>query len=185
MTVKNQANAEIDMILWAGSSAAQSEAFIYKNFAGTTQWYMVNKTTNDWALNSAVGNLDSFKAYQSTNSGDTYINTANATGVVRINYETGASPYTRIYDGAGNTEAYFCGATCLQFPGIKNAVQASIPRLDTSGYMTNSNVGLATGTSSPGGNHCTPPAIYLNTSGTSGGNNNLYVCSGTAWVAVK
>ena len=184
VTVKNQAAAEIDVTLQAGSTGEQKEAFVYRNYAGIGQWYMVKNTTNDWALNSAVGNLDSFKAYQSTNSGDTYINTTNATGVVRINYETGASPYTRIYDGAGNTEAYFCGATCLQFPGIKNATQASIPRLDTSGYMTNSNVGLATGTSSPGGS-CTPPAIYFNTSGTSGGNNNLYVCSGTAWVAVK
>ena len=51
---------------------------------------MVKDASNNWALNSATGGLDSFKAYQSTNTGDTYINASNASGVVRVNYEPGA-----------------------------------------------------------------------------------------------
>jgi hypothetical protein len=184
VVVKNQANAEIDMTLWAGTSAAQQESFIYKNYAGTTQWYMVNKTTNDWALNSAVGGLDSFKAYQSTNSGDTYINTSNATGAVRINYETGASPTTTIYNGSGAVEASFCGTTCIKFPGLLSSANSMIPQLDTSGYMTNSGVQISKGSGGPGGG-CTAPAEYFNTSGTNGGNNNFYICAGGTWLAVK
>ena len=38
---------------------------------------MVKDANNNWALNSASGGLDSFKAYQSTNSGDTYVNASN------------------------------------------------------------------------------------------------------------
>ena len=76
-TVKNQADAEIDATLWAGLTTSQKESFIYKDWNGNSQWYMVKDASNNWALNSATGGLDSFKAYQSTNSGDTYINASN------------------------------------------------------------------------------------------------------------
>ena len=77
-TVKNQADAEIDSFLWAGATANQKESYIYKDYTGASQWYMVKDANNNWALNSAIGGLDSFKAYQSKNSGDTYINASNS-----------------------------------------------------------------------------------------------------------
>jgi hypothetical protein len=43
---------------------------------------------------------------------------------------------------------------------------------------------VSTGVGVPSGS-CTPPAIYFNITGTSGGNNNFYLCSGSAWIAVK
>jgi hypothetical protein len=54
-TVKNQADAEIDAILWAGLTASQKESFIYKDWNGNSQWYMVKDASNNWALNSAPG----------------------------------------------------------------------------------------------------------------------------------
>jgi hypothetical protein len=63
-TVKNQGNAEIDYILQAGATASQKESFIYNDWNGNSQWYMVKNVNNDWALNSATGGLDSFMAYQ-------------------------------------------------------------------------------------------------------------------------
>ncbi len=89
-TVKNQADAEIDYFLWAGATTSQKESLIYKDWNGASQWYMVKDASNNWALNSATGGLDSFKAYQSTNSGDTYVNASNSSGVVRVNYESGS-----------------------------------------------------------------------------------------------
>jgi hypothetical protein len=79
-TVRNGADAEIDAFLWAGATASQKESFIYKDYTGTSQWYLEKDTSNNWELNSAIGGLDSFKAYQSTNSGDTYIDASNPTG---------------------------------------------------------------------------------------------------------
>ncbi len=57
--------------------SSQKGSFTYKDWNGNSQWYMVKDASNNWALNSATGGLDSFKAYQSTNSGDTYINASN------------------------------------------------------------------------------------------------------------
>ena len=85
-TVKNQQDAEIDSTLWAGLTTAQKESFIYKDWNGTSEWYLVKDAGNNWAVNSALSGIDSFKAYQSTNSGDTYVN-ANSSGAVRVNYE--------------------------------------------------------------------------------------------------
>ena len=110
----NQADAEIDSTLWAGTTTNQKEAFIYKDYLGASQWYMVKDANNNWALNSAIGNLDSFKAYQSTNSGDTYINTSNNTGAIRLNYESGSSSSTNIYaGGSSNLIAGFTGTTSI------------------------------------------------------------------------
>ena len=57
----------------AGTDDQPERSFTYKDWNGNSQWYMVKDASNNWALNSAVGGLDSFKAYQSTNSGDTYV----------------------------------------------------------------------------------------------------------------
>src|SRR5947209_2087757 len=99
-TIKNQADAEIDSFLWAGTTTNQKESYIYKDYTGASQWYMVKDANNNWALNSATGGLDSFKAYQSNNSGDTYINASNGTGHIRLNYETGSGSETDIYSGS-------------------------------------------------------------------------------------
>jgi hypothetical protein len=83
---------------------------------------MVKDASNNWALNSATGGLDSFKAYQSTNSGDTYVNASNATGHVRLNYEAGAGAETDIYSGgSANLVAAFQGTNSIKFPGLAAA----------------------------------------------------------------
>src|SRR5208282_1473996 len=116
---KNQMDAEIDAVLWAGLTASQKESLIYKDFNGNSQWYMVKDASNNWALNSATGGLDSFKAYQSSNSGDTYINASNPSGVVRVNYETGAGAGFNVYGGSsGSLYASFTGTSAIKFPGL-------------------------------------------------------------------
>ena len=149
-TVKNQADAEIDSILQAGVTASQKESLIYRDFNGASQWYMVKDQNNNWALNSATGNLDSFKAYQSTNSGDTYINAAKSSGVVRVNYETGAGTAFNIY-GGGSTNLYasFGAANAIKFPGLAASSGSNCLQIDNSGYM--SNTGSPCGSGSGGG----------------------------------
>jgi len=149
-TVRNQADAEIDQFLWAGVTASQKESYIYKDYTGLSQWYMVKDATNNWALNSALGGIDSFKAYQSNNSGDTYINAANASGVVRINYESGSGAQFKIYGGnSGTPYASFSGAAAIQFPGLAAAAGQSCLQIDNSGYISNS--GAACGSGSTNG----------------------------------
>ena len=66
LTVRNNADAEVDYYLWPGLGSSQKGSFTYKDYNGNSQWYMVKDASNNWALNSAIGGLDSFKAYQST-----------------------------------------------------------------------------------------------------------------------
>ena len=150
-TVKNQANAEIDATLWAGLSASQKESFIYKDYNGNSQWYMVKDASNNWALNSATGGLDSFKAYQSTNSGDTYINASNSSGVVRVNYETGSGTGFNIYGGSSSTlYASFTGTTAIKFPGLASSSGHNCLQIDNSGYITNTGTACGSGGSGSG-----------------------------------
>jgi hypothetical protein len=150
-TVKNQADAEIDQILWAGATANQKESLIYKDWSGNSQWYMVKDANNNWAVNSATGGLDSFKAYQNGNSGDTYINTSNSSGVVRLNYESGSSGKTYIYGGnSSSLIAAFSGTTAISFPGLAASSGRNCLQIDNSGYI--SNTGSACGTGSGGTN---------------------------------
>ena len=148
-TVRNQTDAEIDQLLWAGATASQKESLTYKDWNGNSQWYAVKDASNNWALNSAIGGLDSFKAYQSTNSGDTYVNASNASGVVRVNYENGAGTGFKIY-GGGSSPVYasFTGAASIQFPGLAAGSGHNCLQIDDSGYVTNT--GLACGTGSGG-----------------------------------
>ena len=149
-TVRNQADAEIDALLWAGLTAEQKESFIYKDHTGLSQWYMVKDASNNWALNSATGGLDSIKAYQSTNSGDTYINASNAAGVVRVNYEPGAGTAFNIY-GGGSSALYasFSGTKAIKLPGLAAASGTNCLQIDNSGYITNT--GAACGSASTTG----------------------------------
>jgi hypothetical protein len=156
-TVKNQADAEIDQILQAGATANQKESYTYKDYAGSSQWYMVKDANNNWALNSATGGLDSIKAYQSGNSGDTYINTSNSSGVIRLNYESGSSGRTYIYGGSSSSLiAAFSGTTAIAFPGLKSSSGYNCLQIDNSGYLSNTgsacvtNSGNANGTVSTG-----------------------------------
>jgi hypothetical protein len=138
-TVKNQADAEVDSFLWAGATANQKESYIYKDYTGASQWYMVKDASNNWSLNSATGGLDSFKAYQSTNSGDTYINASNAAGHIRLNYETGSGAETDIYSGSSSgLVAAFLGSTAIKFPGLAASSGHNCLQIDNSGYISNS-----------------------------------------------
>lgn len=146
-TVRNGADAEIDATLWAGSTANQKEAFIYKDYTGASQWYMVKDASNNWALNSAVGGLDSIKAYQSTNSGDTYINAAKAAGAVRVNYETGSGTAFNVYGGSSSSlYASFAGTGAIKFPGLSASSGHNCLQIDSSGYITNTGSGCGTNT---------------------------------------
>jgi hypothetical protein len=145
-TVRNQADAEIDQFLWAGATTSQKESLTYKDWNGNSQWYLVKDASNNWALNSATGGLDSFKAYQSSNSGDTYINASNAAGVVRVNYESGAGAGFKVYGGNSTTlYASFTGATAIQFPGLASASGESCLQVDGSGYVSNTGAACGSG----------------------------------------
>ena len=167
-TMRNQADAEIDSFLWAGATTNQKESLTYKDYAGASQWYMVKDASNNWALNSATGGLDSFKAYQSTNSGDTYINASNPSGLVRVNYENGAGTGFNIYGGNSSTlYAGFTGATSIKFPGLAAGTGHNCLQIDDSGYITNT--GLACGTGSGSGtvnSGATGQIAYYSGSGT-------------------
>ena len=181
-TLRNQADAEIDQILWAGATASQKESFIYKDYAGASQWYMVKDASNNWALNSATGGLDSIKAYQSTNSGDTYINTSNSSGVVRINYENGSGTAFNVYGGNSSTlYASFSGANVIRFPGLAAASGHNCLQIDTSGYITNTGVACGSGGGSSGtvsGGTIGQIAYYSATGNTINGLNVVPVSAG-------
>jgi hypothetical protein len=167
-TIKNQADAEIDATLWAGLTTSQKESFIFNDWNGNSQWYMVKDASNNWALNSATGGLDSFKAYQSTNSGDTYINASNTSGVVRVNYETGSGTGFNIY-GGGSSSLYasFTGTTAIMFPGLAASSGHNCLQIDNSGYITNTGVACGTGSSNGTVNAGTSGQIaYYSATGT-------------------
>jgi len=149
MTVRNSADAEVDYYLWPGLTTSQKGSYTYKDWNGNSQWYMVKDASNNWALNSAVGGLDSFKAYQSTNSGDTYIGASNSSGVVRVNYETGSGASFNIYGGSSSTlYASFTGTSTIKFPGLAASSGHNCLQVDNSGFL--SNTGSACGSSSGG-----------------------------------
>ncbi|MFZ1084518.1 MAG: hypothetical protein WAN35_06100, partial [Terracidiphilus sp.] len=180
-TVENLANAEIDSTLWAGSTASQKESFTYKDWNGNNQWYMIKDTSNNWALNSATGGLDSFKAYQSSNSGDTYINASNASGVVRVNYETGAGSAFNIY-GGGSSSLYasFTGTTSIKFPGLAASSGHNCLQIDNSGYITNTGASCGSGNTNGTVNSGTSGqiAFYSGTGTALSGTNTVSISAG-------
>ncbi len=183
-TVKNQADAEIDATLWAGLTTSQKESFIYKDWNGNSQWYMEKDASNNWELNSATGGLDSFKAYQSTNSGDTYIDASNTSGVVRVNYETGSGSAFKIYGGSSSSlYASFTGTTSIMFPGLAAGSGHYCLQVDTSGYLTNTGSACGTGSGSGGSGTVNSgnsgQIAYYTTNGTTvGGMNSVPVTAG-------
>jgi hypothetical protein len=181
-TVKNQADAEIDQVLWAGATTGQKESLTYKDWNGNSQWYVLKDASNNWVLNSATGGLDSFKAYQSTNSGDTYVNASNASGMVRVNYETGAGTGFKVYGGNSNTVyASFTGTTSIQFPGLAASSSRNCLQIDNSGYVTNT--GSACGSSTGGSGTVTSAnagqiAYYTSNGSSVGGMNTVPLTAG-------
>ncbi len=152
MSVRNSADAEVDYYLWPGLTTSQKGSLTYKDWNGSSQWYMVKDASNNWALNSATGGLDSLKAYQSTNSGDTYVNASNATGHVRLNYETGAGAETDIYSGgSANLVAAFQSPSSIKFPGLAAASGHDCVQVDSSGFLTNTGAACGTGGGSTNG----------------------------------
>ena len=150
-TVKNQADAEVDESLWAGATASQKESITYKDWNGNSQWNAEKDANNNWVLNSAIGGLDSFKAYQSTNSGDTYVNASNASGVVRVNYETGSGSGFKVYGGSSNSlYASFTGTNSIQFPGLAAGSGHSCLQIDNLGYVTNTGAVCGSGSGGSG-----------------------------------
>jgi hypothetical protein len=183
ITVRNNSDSEVDYYLWPGLTASQKGSFTYKDWNGNSQWYLVKDASNNWSLNSALGGLDSFKAYQSTNSGDTYINASNSAGVVRVNYETGAGAGFNVYGGSSSSlYASFMGAAAIKFPGLAAGSGHNCVQIDTSGYITNT--GSACGTSSGGGSGTVSSATsgqiaYYTGNGTSiGGMSQVTVSAG-------
>ncbi len=122
VTVKNQANVEIDSTLWAGLTTAQKESFIYKDWNGNSQWYLVKDLANNWALNSAIDGTDHLKAYQ---NGETMLN-SNGTAAVTVNREASG--------GTGGLVVYSGGATPIQ-----------VAKVDAAGNITNAGTQVSTG----------------------------------------
>ena len=151
MSLRNSADAEVDYYLWPGLTTSQKGSFTYKDWNGNSQWYLVKDASNNWALNSATGGLDSFKAYQSTNSGDTYIDASNPSGHIRLNFESGSGAETDIYSGSStNLDAAFVAPNAIKFPGLAAASGDNCLQIDNSGYITNT--GSACGSGSGGAN---------------------------------
>jgi hypothetical protein len=183
LTVRNNADAEVDYYLWPGLTASQKGSFTYKDWNGNSQWYMVKDASNNWALNSATGGLDSFKAYQSTNTGDTYVNAANATGHVRFNYEAGSGVETDIYSGgSANLVAAFQAANSIKFPGLAAPRAHDCLQIDNSGFVTNTGAACGSGSGSTNGTvnsgNTGQIAIYDATGTAVSGVNQVPVASG-------
>ena len=178
-TVKNQLDAEVDAVLWAGLTQSQKESLVYKDWNGNSQWYAEKDASNNWELISALGGLDSFKAYQSTNSGDTYVNAANSSGVVRVNYETGAGTAFKVY-GGGSSPVYasFTGATSIAFPGLAASSGHNCVQIDNSGYITNTGSACGAGSGSVGTGNSGQIAYYTGTGTTIGGMSTVPVSAG-------
>ncbi len=151
MIVRNNADAEVDYYLTPGLTTSQKGSFTYKDWNNVSQWYLVKDANNNWALNSATGGLDSFKAYQNTNSGDTYIDASNSTGHIRLNYETGSGAETDIYSGSSTSlEAAFVAPNAIKFPGLAASSGDFCLQIDNSGYITNTGSPCGTGSGTGG-----------------------------------
>jgi hypothetical protein len=144
--VRNGVDAESDFSLWSGLTTAQKESLTYKDWNGNSQWYMEKDQYNNWVLNSAIDNLDHFKAYQ---NGDDYIDAGSGANV-RINYESGSGSGFAVYGGNSST-LYFSltAANAVKIPGLAASSGHNCLQIDNSGWVTNT--GSACGSGSTGG----------------------------------
>ena len=152
-----------------------------------------NSSTEAWRFNCAsltACNIDDMTSGSAVHRARFYAGSATdidseGSSAVTINNTTGSGTGGLFVYGGGSTKWFTVASlTAIQFPGLASTSQPSIPRLDTSGYITNSNIGLIVNAGTPGGG-CTVPSVYFNTSGTNGGNNNYYICAAGTWLAVK
>ena len=176
MMVRNNADAEVDYNLWPGLTASQKGSFTYKDWNGNSQWSLLKDASNNWVLNSAVGGLDSFKAYQSTNSGDTYIDASNSTGHIRLNYESGSGAETDIYAGSSSSlVAAFLGTTSIRFPGLAASSGSNCLQIDNAGNVSNTGAACGAGSGSGTVNSGTTNqvAIYTAPGNAVSGSNSL------------
>jgi len=186
LSVRNGADTEVDYYLQPGLTATQKGSFTYKDYTGTSQWYMVKDASNNWSLNSAPGNIDILKAFQNTNSGDTYLDTSNATGHIRLNFETGTGTETDIYSGGStNLDAAFQSPTAIKFPGLAATSGKFCLQIDNSGFLSNTGTACGTGTGTGSGtsgiiNSGTSGqiAVYSSTGTTIAGVTNLSIAAG-------
>ncbi len=159
VTVKNQADAEIDSTLWAGATTGQKESFIYKDWNGASQWYMVKDVANNWALNSAIDGTDHVKAYQ---NGETMLN-SDGTAYVSVNREAGS--------GTGGLVMFSGGST-----------PAQVAKVDSAGNITNVGTHVSTGNVSVV-NGANAEADFIVQPGTSAEQNGAFQLNSMAGVA--
>ena len=144
--VRNGVDAESDFSLWSGLTTAQKESLTYKDWNGSSQWYMEKDQYDNWVLNSAIDNLDHFKAYQ---NGDDYIDAGSGANV-RVNYESGSGTGFVVYGGNSST-VYFSltASNAVKIPGLAASSGHNCLQIDNSGWVTNT--GSACGSGSTGG----------------------------------
>ena len=146
--VRNSLDAESDFSLWSGLTASQKESLTYKDYTGASQWYMEKDQNNNWVLNSAIDNLDHFKAYQ---NGDDYID-AGSGASVRINYEPGSGTGFTVYGGSSSIVYLSLTATnSLKVPGLAAGAGHNCLQIDNSGWITNTGTACGTGTGNGNG----------------------------------
>jgi hypothetical protein len=99
-TFKNSAAAENDVIVQAGTGAAQNAAVELSTYAGTAEWKLKMDTSNYYRLNDVVNSLDREVFYQ---NGQTMINSGAGTNAVVINNTSGSGTGGLIvYEGGSN-----------------------------------------------------------------------------------
>jgi hypothetical protein len=179
LTLTNHADTEIDYTLEPGLTSSQKGAFTYNDWNGTGQWSMAKDANNNWALNSATSGLDSFKAYQNTNGGDTYVNATNPSGAVRVNYENGAGAAFNVYGGSSNNlYASFSGTTSIKFPGLATAGGHNCLQIGADGSMSNTGAPCGSGSGTVGNGDAGQIAYYTGTGTAIGGTNTVPISSG-------
>jgi hypothetical protein len=179
LTLENGADAEIDYSLEPGLTTSQKGAFTYKDWNGASQWSMVKDASNNWALNSAKSGLDSFKAYQASNGGDTYVNASNPSGLVRVNYENGSGSGFNVYGGnSSNLYASFSGASSIRFPGLGTTAGRNCLQIDASGSMSNTGLPCSTASGTVGNGNSGQIAYYTNNGTAIGGTDAVPISAG-------
>ena len=162
-----------------GLTSSQKGAFNYKDWDGETQWSMVKDASNNWALNSAPSGLDSFKAYQSSNGGDTYVNATHRSGVVRVNYESGTGSAFNIYGGDDSSlYASFSGAASIGFPGLAAGNGRNCLQIDAAGSMSNTGSPCSTGSGTVSNGNAGQIAYYTGDGAAVGGTSTIPVTAG-------
>ena len=149
----------------AQAMEAADKHYVDSVFSQAVPWSTVKDGSNNWVLNSSAGGVDSFKAYQSINSGDTYINASNSSGMVRVNYEAGAGTGFNIYGGnSGTLYAGFTGSTSIEFPGLAASNGHNCVQIDDAGFITNTGLPCGSGSGTVN-NGVTGQIAYYNGSG--------------------